>query len=353
MNTSVPKLIFVSGFLGSGKTTLILRAAELLLREGKRVAVIMNDQDGALVDTRFSEASDIPTGQVAGGCFCCRFSELMEAADKLKRYGPDVILAEPVGSCVDLSATILQPLKAFHRAAYAAAPLTVLVDPALAASVFAGEADENVSFLFRNQLAEADILCATKMDRYSACPELPVPLDFQLSAVTGQGVAEWLDAVRSESRVAGARLLDVDYSRYADAEAALGWVNVQVDVALRRALPPSGLAGPLVDDIEAQLTNAGIAIAHLKVFDRCRTGFVKVSVCRNGDEPKPDGDLLASPDLRHELVINLRAVGDPGELLAITQRALKAVAGEITVRHTGAFRPSPPKPEHRFAGTVR
>jgi len=350
--TSPPKLVLVSGFLGAGKTTLIVRATELLLRQRVRVAVITNDQDVGLVDTRFSEASAVPTGEVAGGCFCCRFSDLIDAAAELRQHSPEVIFAEPVGSCVDLSATILQPLKAYYRTEYAAAPLTVLVDPEMAVRVFAGEADENVSFLYRKQLAEADLLCATKMDRYSACPELPVPVDFQLSAVTGQGIAEWLDEVRSGSRVVGAQLLDVDYGRYAEAEAALGWVNVQLDVALDQPLSPPRLAGPLIDEIESQLSQAGIDIAHLKVFDSCGSGFLKVSVCHNGDEPQPDGDLLASPDQRHELVINLRAVGDPGELLAIIQRALKGVEGAITVRHTGAFRPAPPKPEHRFKETV-
>ena len=352
-NVVVPKLILVSGFLGAGKTTLIVRAAELLRSQGVRVGVITNDQDNGLVDTRFSEASGLPTGEVAGGCFCCRFSDLIDAARALRRYAPEVIFAEPVGSCVDLSATILQPLKAHYRAEFEPAPLTVLVDPEMAARVFAGEADDDVSFLFRKQLVEADLICLTKIDRRGACPELPVPVDFQLSARTGQGIAEWLDEARSGSRVVGARLLDVDYGRYAEAEAALGWVNVQVDVALRQPLSPALLAGPLIEAIEASLSHAAIGIAHLKVFDRCAAGFLKVSICHNGDEPQPDGDLVASPDRRHELVINLRAVGDPAELLAIVQRALGEIDGALVVRHSGAFRPSPPKPEHRFAEAVR
>jgi hypothetical protein len=330
-----------------------VRAAAVLRRNGVRVAVITNDQDGGLVDTQFSRAGGIPAAEVAGGCFCCRFSDLIDAARALEQYDPEIIFAEPVGSCVDLSATILQPLKAYHRAEYEPAPLTVLVDPWMAARVFNGEADEDVSFLFRKQLAEADLLCVTKIDRYGGRPELPVPVDFHLSAVTGQGIAEWLDDVRSGARVVGAQLLDVDYDRYAQAEAALGWVNVQVEVFLRRALSPAMLAGPLMDEIEAGLSRGGIRIAHLKLFDRCNTGFLKVSICSNGDEPRPDGDLAASPDRRHELVINLRAVGDPDELRAFVQRALEGVDGEIVVLHDGAFRPPRPEPENRFSEVVR
>jgi hypothetical protein len=75
-------------------------------------------------------------------------------------------------------------------------------------------------------------------------------------------------------------------------------------------------------------------------------------VCRNGEPPQADGDLAASPDLRHDLAINLRAVGAPEELLAIVQRAMAGIAGEIALRHTGAFRPGRPQPEHRFAKVV-
>ena len=48
---ALPSLVIVGGFLGSGKTTLILKAADFLRRQGKRVAVILNDQDAGLVDT--------------------------------------------------------------------------------------------------------------------------------------------------------------------------------------------------------------------------------------------------------------------------------------------------------------
>ena len=342
--TRLPKLVLVGGFLGAGKTTLIVRAAELMGRRGIRAAVITNDQDGGLVDTRFSEASGLPTGEVAGGCFCCRFSDLIDAAGELRRYSPEVIFAEPVGSCIDLSATILQPLKAYYRAEYAVAPLTVLVDPQLAASVFAGDAGEDISYLFRQQLAEADLVCVSKLDQHSDRHQLPIPVDFELSAVTGEGVLEWIDEVLSGSRVVGARLLDVDYGRYAEAEAALGWVNLQADVLLNQPLSPATLAGPLIEEIHDRLSAAASRIVHLKVFDRCNTGFLKVSICHNGDEPVPDGDLLASPDCRHELVINLRAVGRPDELQAIIHRVLERVNGEIVVRHAGAFRPVVPKP---------
>ena len=102
-------LVLVGGYLGAGKTTLILRVADMLRRRGQRVGVILNDQDSGLVDTRMAEAAGVDSREVAGGCFCCRFGDLLEAAQSLRRARPDVIFAEPAGSCIDIAATVVQP----------------------------------------------------------------------------------------------------------------------------------------------------------------------------------------------------------------------------------------------------
>src|SRR5207248_10279903 len=53
---NIPTLVLVGGFLGAGKTTLIASAAGLLQKRGTRTAVIMNDQNAGLVDSRFTAA---------------------------------------------------------------------------------------------------------------------------------------------------------------------------------------------------------------------------------------------------------------------------------------------------------
>jgi hypothetical protein len=53
------------------------------------------------------------------------------------------------------------------------------------------------------------------------------------------------------------------------------------------------VAGPLIDEIDRLLTEAAVPIAHLKVFDQAASGYLKVSLCANGEEPSPIGDLAA------------------------------------------------------------
>src|SRR5215472_271393 len=127
MNT---RLLLVGGFLGAGKTTLLLKAAQYLVAQGYRVGMVTNDQAQDLVDTAMARQYEIPVMEVVGGCFCCRFPDLLTSIRRLQEsVHPDIILAEPVGSCTDLISTIFRPLHVHHPAQFQVAPLTVLVDP--------------------------------------------------------------------------------------------------------------------------------------------------------------------------------------------------------------------------------
>lgn len=342
-----PHLVFVGGFLGAGKTTLILAAARNLARHGVRSAVILNDQGDALVDTGLAQAAGVPAGEVTGGCFCCRFSELMEAAERLRVHAPAVIFAEPVGSCTDISATILRPIQQAFTRAFRLAPFTVLADPSRARELLAPDANQHMAFLFRKQLHEADLVCWTKSDLRATPPALPGVAVRHVSARTGQGVAAWLDEVLSGRTEAARTLLDIDYGEYARAEAALAWLNAELVIESRPSLSPAMLLGPLLDRLDRELSAAGIGIVHLKASDRAPTGFLKAAICGGGQEPDLEGALDASPCARHNLLLNLRAAGAPEPVRLIVERALASLAGNISQLRLNCFSPAAPRPERR------
>ena len=115
----------------------MVRLAELLSARGLRVGLITNDQSRGLVDTATVAAGGFAVREITDGCFCCRFGSLIEAAESLTlEVRPDVFLAEPVGSCTDLRATVQLPLARLYGDAYRVAPLSVLVDPLRAARAF-------------------------------------------------------------------------------------------------------------------------------------------------------------------------------------------------------------------------
>ena len=309
-----PLLAIVGGFLGAGKTTLILSAVRVLQARGMRAAVILNDQGDDLVDTHYAGALGANCDQVAGGCFCCRFPDLVEAAGRLLEHRPDVIFAEAVGSCTDIVATTLRPLLRDHRNRFKMAPLTVVLHPK------GPFEDPDLDFLYQNQLAEADLIFKR-----------------------GESVQAWMDRLLSGTIPAGARTLHLDYTRYAEAEAALAWLNARVTA---HASPPASaplLIGPLLDRLEAR-----IRVVHLKLLAQSDAGYLKAALTGNGQEPVLDGALDASPSARHDILINVRAQTAPEELQRIVADEFAAVPARLEWRQMQCFRPSPPVPFQRL-----
>jgi len=343
-----PWIAIVGGFLGAGKTTLILAGAKELERRGIRSAVILNDQGNELVDTGYATHNGIQTGEVTGGCFCCKLSDLLRVMAELRAYKPDVIFAEPVGSCTDISATILHPLLEY-RDGFRLAPFTVLVDPERARALLADDADPDLRFLFHKQLQEADLVCWAKSDLYPDCPQISAQNVRQVSARTGQGVAAWLDEIFSGNLRVGKEILDIDYEQYARAEAALAWMNLQVTIEPRVPSSPAVMLGPLLDHLDREFTANNVKIVHLKAIIDSPTGFLKAAMCANGQEPAIEGALDASPASHHELLLNLRAVGSAQQVREIVEQELDRVDGKLTGLHVDCFHPAAPSPERRVA----
>src|SRR5262245_30202273 len=128
MNTI--RFIMIGGFLGAGKTTTLGRLARFYMNRGQKVGLITNDQAEDLVDTHTLREQGFPVEEVAGACFCCKFDDLLNKVGVLENaQRPDVVLAEPVGSCTDLIATVVQPLKDLYGARFTVAPYPALFKP--------------------------------------------------------------------------------------------------------------------------------------------------------------------------------------------------------------------------------
>ena len=340
-----PWVVLVGGFLAAGKTTLILAAARELEKRGLRCAVVLNDQGDDLVDTRYAALQGLHASEVRGGCFCCRLTDLVDSLDALLAYSPAVIFAEPVGSCTDLSATVFHPLLDYNSE-FRMAPLSVLVDPGRWLEL-SKHADGNMEFLFRNQIEEADLVIFTKADLYPTTLPLQAEATRQVSAVTGQGVAAWIDEVLSGELEGGKHLLEIDYERYAMAEAALAWLNLRVLFRPRNPMIPALVLGPFADAIEASLEKAKVEIVHMKALVECSEGSIKVAVSGRGGRKSVEGELTASAADEHEIRLNIRATGSPAKLREIVEEQLYALEGELSGLRLQCFQPAAPNPERR------
>ena len=360
------KYVMVGGFLGAGKTTALLRLAEMFRQRGQRVGLITNDQSVGLADTTLLASHDFPVEEITGGCFCCKFGSLTEAAEKLSESDrPDVFLAEPVGSCTDLVATVAYPLRRLYGDKFSIAPYSVLVDPVRAERILGLAAGKSFSpkvvYIYRKQLEEADVIVVNKLDtldderagRLTAAlqKEFPHAEVLTASARTGSGVTAW--AERIDNGEAGRRAaMSVDYDTYADGEALLGWVNVTAAVNAPDPFDGNGFVMKFLTDLHVKLS--GAEVAHLK----CTLSPYEGNDLAVMNLTRSDGRAEFSHELQEhveaaELIVNLRAEGDPDALrlstLGVLADAAFAYGLEVDVEHAEAFRPGRPVPTHRDA----
>lgn len=98
MNNS--KLILFTGFLGSGKTSLLLKIAKYLAEQKKQCAIIVNEVGEIGIDNLQMKKMGYDVWELFGGCICCTLAaSLEETIEQLtKKYELEYILMEPSGA---------------------------------------------------------------------------------------------------------------------------------------------------------------------------------------------------------------------------------------------------------------
>jgi G3E family GTPase len=384
------RLILIGGFLGAGKTTTMLAAGRALEARGEKVAVIVNDQGADLVDGRLARAAGLSgVGEVTGGCFCCRFEDLTSVLARIAdTVAPSVVLAEAVGSCTDLQSTVVAPFRA-HHPGLSTAPLAVLVDPVRYAALSPlwrpGVREPDLSYLYRHQIDEAELIVLNKSDLLTTgqrtvleddvARRFPRARRLVMSARTGEGLPEllafWAGASGGD-RGPGHRGFAVDYDRYGAAEAELAWTNQRftlratgpagfdADAWARRVLAEVGsraLHGAAGGHLPGGGTGGGAGhvtgdvVGHVKLHLAAPAGSLTANLAADGAVPSVTGG-LPGPVREAEVVLNARLRTDPDRLRRILDESLAAadVLGVTgAARRTGEiFRPGCPVPVHRM-----
>jgi G3E family GTPase len=364
-----PRFIMIGGFLGAGKTTAIGKLAAWLSAQGLRPGLITNDQGRNLVDTAILRSQGFPTEEVPGGCFCCRFNSLMEASEKLRlEQRPDALIAEAVGSCTDLVATVANPLRLLHGDDFSVAPVSVLVDPFRAEQVFGPNKQdgfsEGVLYIYKKQLEEADLIVISKSDvldthrldeiRQAIASAFPHKEILAASSRTGANLEAWFSRLLGES-APSRKAVEVDYEIYADGEAKLGWLNCTVNLTGQEPFSAEDFLPSLTTEIQSRLKARKAEIAHLKMAftsPAAELGVTVANLARSDATPQISMH-SAKPAAEGWLTINLRAEAAPDILGAAMREGLAAAAAKVphlsaTLDHLEHFRPGKPMPTHRI-----
>lgn len=360
------KLILVGGFLGAGKTTLLWKAARRLMEQNRSVGLITNDQAPDLVDTALLSRSGAGIREVSGSCFCCNFGGFVDALQSLAAQGAEIIIAEPVGSCTDLSATILQPIKDKYRE-IDLAPFTVLADPDRVREVLQQKDSRmhaSALYILRLQMQEADRILLNKTDTLGS-EEQAAMIDllrrtFQeakvdgVSARTGEGLDAWIQTILTGRR-AGSHIVVVDYDRYAEGEAVLGWLNAVINLkSVKGETEWTQYARDLLTRLHASFQQRSAEIGHVKLAIDSDGGECTANLTRLGGDVSLQGDSRLS-GTQAICTLNARVQMPPEELEAIARAAIRATeAGDIsvTVQSLRCLMPGRPSPTYRYVTII-
>lgn len=357
------KFIMIGGFLGAGKTTLISKLARRFQADGKHVCIVTNDQAAGLVDTALLRSEGLDVNEVAGSCFCCNFNGLTDAMAEFEtRQRPDVILAEPVGSCTDLVATIAIPMMQQMGEQFDHSPYAVVLKPSHALRILSGGQagfSPKAEYIFRKQLEESEIILINRIDELSdeQVQSLRQHIDEQfpgrqmigISALTGENLDPLYEALHG-SAAPRESLMEVDYDVYAQGEAELGWLNATASFVSQKKFSLDDLAVHTVGAIRDQLALIDAEPAHLKIL--CSSAST-VSVA-NLVSSDTEAMLSVSSDRsvgEAKMIVNARVCLAPETLRPLVEEILSQIAAKINaamqVEQIEAFRPGRPEPTHR------
>jgi G3E family GTPase len=194
-------MIVVSGFLGSGKTTMILATiGRYIDTTRKKVVIIVNDFgkigiDGTVMKKYGLEVQDMPSG-----CICCSLGpDFLETVDTIaSNLRPDLILVEPTG--IADPTNIIETMKMYQGPKVDPIRIFVVVDAVRFPLIL-----KALTIPLKNQLNAADLIVINKIDESgpeaiqvvkSSLEELGIRRrTIEISAVTGENLDQVIEAM--------------------------------------------------------------------------------------------------------------------------------------------------------------
>ncbi|KJF41763.1 GTP-binding protein [Draconibacterium sediminis] len=355
------RLIIVGGFLGAGKTTLLFNATQRLMEEGKRVGLVTNDQASELVDTSFLLRTKVDVAEVSGSCFCCNYQGFIDSVYQVKHDATaDVIIAEPVGSCTDLSATLMQPLKENYSKDLLLSPLSVLADPVRLSDILNGGTaglHPSAAYIFKKQLEESDIILISKADllneneldglKQKVEAAYPFATVLAVSSKTGKGLQEWLKLLETNTN-AGQRIVEIDYDTYAEGEAVLGWLNGSATLQGKQ-IDWNIFINDFLKRLAAKIDEKQIGVGHIKLLLENNQEYISGNITGSSKTLSIRGEVAKSNSA--QLTINARVEIAHEKLDRLIKETLEVVSGteiETTIKAWKYLSPGYPKPTHRY-----
>ena len=200
------KFAVFSGFLGSGKTTTMMKLTDYCTANGLKSAMISNDlgHGVSLADNRLANLSGCNASEITDECICYVNEQL---ADRLNSYyddGCELVISDIPGFGVGALEHVYHGLTEKFPGEFDLAPFTVLVEPKTVELLRSGNPGD-LKYLYDTQLVEADLIVLNKIDTISKeqaqadaawlKENYPLAELVKISALEGTGLEELKNAL--------------------------------------------------------------------------------------------------------------------------------------------------------------
>lgn len=313
------RVFLIGGFLGSGKTTTVLKLIDKLTADGKKVALIVNEVGEIGIDGETLETAGIPSKELTNGCICCSLVinlriTVSEIADI---YNPDILIMEPTG--LSFPSQIRDELLNMN-VMMSFAPVVTLVD----VSRFTAEMNQIPKFV-EQQLREAEIIGINKIDladgdkiksvesflkemnpeaytmRMSAAnDDNAIDKIYDLLMREGEETISRIDSKETKSKVTeNLNSIEIsNVSTYSGLYKASGWLTVKS-------------AGKLLENIitaaGAEISNVNKSfVGHIKMAVKVDDMLVKVSQTSGADDRKIEAEYIRQEKTKNDGNYELR-----------------------------------------------
>ena len=194
-------MLVVSGFLGSGKTTMILASiGKYIETTKKKVVIIVNDFGKIGIDGAVMKKYGLNVEEMPSGCICCSLGpDFLETVETVaSNFAPDMILVEPTG--IADPANIIDSMKMYRGPKVDPVRIFIVVDAVRFPLIL-----KALPVPLNNQLKAADLIIINKIDESGpeAVQAVKTSLEelgirkrtISVSAVTGENMDQVVEAM--------------------------------------------------------------------------------------------------------------------------------------------------------------
>ncbi|MBR6353494.1 MAG: hypothetical protein IKS25_05145 [Oscillospiraceae bacterium] len=272
------KFAVFSGFLGAGKTTMMMALTRYYSEHYGKAAMISNDLGAGvlLADHRLAQLDGCSASQITDECICFCHDVLTDLLNARYAEGCELVVSDIPGFGVGAQEHVYHGLTENYPGQFSLAPFTVLIEPRNLALLRGGQAGD-MGFILDAQLREADLIVLNKCDLLDAetrdaslawlAARYPWTEQLAVSAKSGEGLDALCRALREKD--ASMRHPEIDYEAD-DLQNAMGSLSEYYlqyrALVCCETFDGNAYLTELAEAIRAAVRAAGYEVPHLKLL---------------------------------------------------------------------------------------